>query len=270
MNQVPDTFQILSENHLGFLPYEIGVRASSLHHNSRVYLADCMDLLRQTPDKYYHLCVVDPPYGINAANMQMGSAPNRSRTDGHGSGPGISTAAKLKGRLNSGGGKLKNKALNRSEIGWDNEIPDAEYFAELSRVSKNLVIWGGNYFPLPPTRCILCWNKLQPWENFSQFELAWTSFDKPAMLLSLSNTGGANSETKIHPTQKPVKLYQWIYRRLLPDGGKVLDTHLGSGSNRIAADMARNIDFTGYEIGLDYYASQEKRWQQYKSQLSMF
>jgi len=237
---------------------------------SEVFNIDCMEGMKQYPDKYFDLAVVDPPYGINAPNMQMGSHPTRSKYDGFGSGPGISTAVKLKGRLNTGSGKLKNRMLNKSKIGWDNEKPTAEYFTELFRVSKNQIIWGGNYFGLPETRCIICWDKLQPWDNFSQWEMAWTSFDKPAKMFRLSNTGGANSETKIHPTQKPVKLYSWTYHTFLPEGGKVIDTHLGSGSNRIAADKAGNIDFTAYEIDQDYLKAQEKRYREFKQQLVLF
>lgn len=148
---------------------------------------DNMAMMARYPDKYFDLAIVDPPYGINAPNMTMGSNPNRNEPGQYG---GVSTAVKLKGRLNSGGGKLKNRMLNKSNINWDNSKPTEEYFKELKRVSKNQIIWGGNYFVLPPSRCMLCWNKLQPWENFSQFELAWTSFDKPAGLVSLSNTGG--------------------------------------------------------------------------------
>ena len=127
---------------------------------------------------------------------------------------------------------------------------------------------GGNYFHLPPTRCIICWDKMQPWENFSQFEMAWTSFDKPAMLLSLSNRGGANLEKKIHPTQKPVKLYAWILKRLANDGNKILDTHLGSGSSRIAA-YNMGFDFVGFELDKEYFEAQEKRFKDYVSQLKI-
>lgn len=171
------------------------------------------------PDQWFDLAVVDPPYGINAAKMQMGSHPTRSRTDGHGSGPGVSTASRLKGRLNNGSGKLKNRILNKSSIDWDNEVPGDEYFKELFRVSKNQIIWGGNYFPLPPSRGIIVWDKCQPWDNFSQVEIAWTSFDMPAKIFRYSNTGGANAEKKIHPTQKPTQLYDWIYSRFLQGGG---------------------------------------------------
>lgn len=141
--------------------------------------------------------IVNHPYGINATEMQMGSNPNRNEKGQYG---GTSTAVKLKkGRLNSGAGKLKNRLLNKSEIDWDNEIPSDDYFNELFRVSKNQIIFGGNYFPIlwkNQTRGIGYWNKIQPWDNFSQFELIWTSFDFPAFEVKLSNRGGNNSEKK--------------------------------------------------------------------------
>lgn len=237
---------------------------------SEVFNSDCLEGMKQYPDNYFDLAIVDPPYGINAPDMQMGSNPNRIHKDG--SGPGISTAKKVKNRLqrlNGGGGKLKNRILNKSIIEWDNEIPSSEYFAELMRVSKNQIIWGGNYFPLPPTRCIVCWDKMQPWDNFSQWEMAWTSFDKPAKMFRYSNTGGANSETKIHPTQKPIKLYDYLYHNFAEPGQKILDTHLGSGSNRISADRF-GVDFIAFERNLMHFNDQEKRFQQYKSQLKLF
>lgn len=214
-----------------------------------VHNCDCMELLKATPDKFYDLAIVDPPYGINAPAMSIGTNLNRndgwSRTE--------STAVKArKGRLNSGGGKLKNRLLNTSDIGWDNAVPTKEYFEELFRVSKNQIIWGGNYFDLPPTRCVICWDKCQPWENFSQWEMAWTSFDKPAALFSYSNTGGANKDKKIHPTQKPVELYKWLLNKFAKQGDKILDTHLGSASSAVAAnDMGFYID--GAELNIDYF-----------------
>ena len=230
---------------------------------------DCMDYMDGISDKYFDLAIVDPPYGINASNMQMGSHPTRSRNDGFGSGPGISTAVKLKGRLNSGSGKLKNRILNTSKIGWDNRIPSPEYFKELFRVSKNQIIWGGNYFPLDPTRGIAVWNKMQPWDNFSQCELAWTSFDCPAKLISLSNTGGANQETKIHPTQKPVKLYKWLIKNYANPGDKILDTHGGSMSIAIACHEM-NFDLTLCEIDKDYYEAGFKRVDEAMKQQVLF
>jgi len=236
---------------------------------SEVFNIDCLGYMNQISDKYFDLAIVDPPYGINAAKMQMGSHPNRSRTDGFGSGPAISTVVKLKGRLNSGSGKLKNRLLNKSEIDWDNDIPDKEYFNELFRISKNQIIWGGNYFDLPPTRGIVAWNKLQPWDNFSQFELAWTSFDVPAKLFSYSNTGGANKEKKIHPIQKPIKLYKYLIDVFAEKGDKILDTHLGSGSSRIACHEM-GFDFTGLEINKGYFDASIKRFSEYESQLKIF
>jgi len=219
---------------------------------------DCMEYMATLPDKAFELAIVDPPYGINAPNMQMGNNPNRSRNDGYGSGPAISTTNRLQ-RLNGGGGKLKNRILNTSKIDWDNEKPSELYFQELKRVSKNQIIWGGNYFDLGPTRCVLCWNKLQPWENFSQWEMAWTSFDSPAALFTYSNTGGSNQETKIHPTQKPQKLYSWILKRYAKPGDRILDTHLGSGSSAIAAHQM-GFDFVGCELDKDYYDAACKRF----------
>jgi len=226
-----------------------------------------MEYLRKCSDNQFDLAIVDPPYGINAENMQMGSNPNRSRADGHGSGPGISTAVKSKKnrlqRLNGGGGKLKNRLLNRSEINWDYEIPSPEYFEQLKRVSKNQIIWGGNYFPLPPTRGIVAWNKLQPWDNFSQFELAWTTFDRPAKLYRVSSTGGNNTEEKIHPTQKPLKLFTDILLDYGEEGNTVLDCYAGSMTTAIAA-MKTNRRFICIEKDAEYYEKGVQRAKEYE------
>lgn len=164
---------------------------------------------------------------------------------------------------------MKDRFLNKSDIDWDDAPPSPEYFKELFRVSKNQIIWGGNYFDLPPTRCVLCWNKLQPWENFSQWEMAWTSFDKPAGMFTKSNTGGANKETKIHPTQKPVDLYKWILRKYAMVGDRILDTHLGSGSIAIAChDLG--FELTACEDKERYYKDTMMRIKKHQRQLSMF
>ena len=238
---------------------------------SEVFNMDCMEGMKQYPNGYFDLAIVDPPYGINAANMSMGSNPKRNGRDARGELQygNISVAQKLKkGRLNSGGGKLKNRLLNTAKIDWDNEPPTPAYFLELKRVSKQQIIWGGNYFHLPPTRGIVVWDKRQPWENFSQVELAWTSFDCPAKLYSQSNKGGANNETKIHPTQKPVKLYTYLLQHFAKPGYKILDTHVGSGSSRIAAHQM-GYDFTGYEIDTEYFLAQEKRFKLITSQQTL-
>lgn len=216
---------------------------------SETHNTDCMEYMATIPDKFFDLAIVDPPYGIQADNMTMGS------NKGY-----ISTAKKLKskGRLNSAEGKLKNRLLNNSDASWDIP-PSEEYFKELFRISKNQFIWGGNYFPLPPTRGIVFWDKMQPWENFSQFELAWTSFDCTAKLVRMSTRGGSNKEQRIHPTQKPVDLYAWIYKNYAKDGYKIFDSHLGSGSNRIAA-YKLGFDFYACEINKEYFDAQEERF----------
>ena len=222
--------------------------------NATLHLGDCLEGMREMTGKIFDLAIVDPPYGINAPAMSMGQ--NLNRDDGWKRE--ASTAVKLKGRLNSGGGKLKNRLLNKSDIGWDCEVPSQEYFDLLFRVSGNQIIWGGNYFDLRPSRCVLCWDKCQPWENFSQWEMAWTSFDKPAALYSYSNTGGANKETKIHPTQKPVQLYSWILSRYGTPGQHILDTHMGSGSSVIAC-LDRGYMVTAFEINPEYFDMACKR-----------
>jgi len=206
---------------------------------SEAYNIDCMEYMKNIPDKYYDLAIVDPPYGIGAPKM---SATPCQRKNGY-------------NRLNQGSGKLKNRVLNNSNCEWDNAIPTQEYFNELFRVSKNQIIWGGNYFPLPPSRCVLCWDKVQPWENFSQIELAWTSFDSPAQIFKYDNRTG----NKIHPTQKPIALYAWLLNKYAKQGDKILDTHLGSGSSRIAA-YKLGFDFVGCEIDKEYFDEQEKRF----------
>jgi site-specific DNA-methyltransferase (adenine-specific) len=231
-----------------------------------LYNMDCMEGMKEIPDKYFQLAIVDPPYGINAPNMNMGTHKTR-KADGY---PGESTADKLrKGRLNQGSGKLKNRALNTMNCDWDFEPPTDEYFKELFRVSQNQIIWGGNYFNLSPTRGIAVWDKCQPWENFSQVELAWTSFDKPAALFRYSNTGGANKEKKIHPTQKPVDLYLWLLQKYAISGDKILDTHTGSASSLIACHKL-GFNYIGFEISEQYYESAIKRLNDVKKQISLF
>lgn len=216
---------------------------------SETYNMDCMEYMLGCPDKFFDLAVVDPPYGINATTMNMGAANGYE-----------STATRLrKGRLNAGAGKLKDRALQRMPAEWDCNPPGPEYFRELFRVSRNQIIWGGNYFPLPPTRGIVCWDKMQPWENFSQVELAWTSYDCPAKLVRISSRGGANREPKIHPTQKPVELYAWIFEKFAGGGYKILDTHMGSGSSRIAAYRA-GLDYYGCEIDEGYFRDAQERF----------
>jgi site-specific DNA-methyltransferase (adenine-specific) len=197
---------------------------------SQVTNEDCMELMSRYPDKYFELAIVDPPYGIGISKN-----PFRQK---------------------------------HSKKIWDDAIPKENYFTELFRVSKNQIIWGGNYFNLEPTQCFIIWDKIQP-ENFSSAmcEMAWTNFEKPAKII---RKRVVNSEAnKIHPTQKPVKLYEWILKNYASEGDKILDTHLGSGSSRIAADKM-GFDFYACELDSDYFEAQEKRFKEYKSQLILF
>ena len=205
---------------------------NNLNTVSEVFNQDCLIALKQYPDNYFDLAIVDPPYGI---------AKNPSKHGGTGS------------------GKLKNRVLNKNAKKfkeWDIKPPQ-NYVDELLRVSKNQIIWGGNYFELPATRCFVIWDKQQPFKNFSAAEYAWTSFDMPSKIFSLATT--RTGETKIHPTQKPVALYDFLYINFTQKGIKVLDTHLGSASNRISA-YKNQVDFVGYEIDTDYYTSGNKRF----------
>lgn len=187
---------------------------------SEVHNIDCIEYMRTLPDKAFSLAIADPPYGIREAGGQTG-----------------------------GSGKLKGRVFNNGRIDrWDN-APSAEFFSELLRVSENAIIWGGNYFALPPTRCFVCWDKVQPWENFSQVEFAWTSFSGPALLFRYDNrTGG-----KIHPTQKPVELYAYLLQKFATTGGVIFDPMMGSQSSRIAAHKL-GFDFVGCELDEDYFA----------------
>lgn len=215
------------------------------------YCMDCMEGMAQFPDKYFDVAIVDPQYGINAPHMSMGTNRNRTK-DGY---PAESTASRL-----------------RREMGvkeWDSKPPDEKYFNELFRVSKNQIIWGGNYFNLPPTRCFVVWDKIQPWDAFSQVEMAWTSYNLPAKLFRYSNTGGANAEKRIHPTQKPIALYEYLISAFKLYGSTVLDTHVGSASSLIAYHKA-GIKFVGFEIDSEIYELSNARLEREKAQLSLF
>lgn len=149
---------------------------------------------------------------------------------------------------------------------WD-VAPPAEYFRELARVSKNQIIWGGNYFDLPPTRCFLIWRKLTISDSFTMAmaEYAWTSFNANAKCFEYP----PQDSSRFHPTQKPVALYRWIYKHYAKPGDKILDTHLGSGSSRIAAYDA-GLDFVGCEIDKEYFDKQEERFAAHTAQQSLF
>jgi site-specific DNA-methyltransferase (adenine-specific) len=209
-----------------------------------VHNMDCMIGMSEYPDKYFDLAVVDPPYGIGED-----------------------------GKKNHSRGKLA-KAKQFIEKNWDRIIPDKFYFEELLRVSKNQIIWGGNYYGLPASSCWLVWDKLNGGTDFADCELAWTSFTSAVRKFTYRWAGMLqgdmkNKEWRIHPTQKPVKLYDWILTHYAKPGMSILDTHVGSGSSRIAADK-HGLDFIGYELDLDYWTAQEKRYAEYKSQMTLW
>lgn len=202
---------------------------------------DCMVGMAEYPDKYFDLAVVDPPYGIERFKKPSGKT------------------------------RFKNSKLMQEQgLNWDIK-PTENYWDELFRISKNQIVWGANNFQMPPSEYFLIWDKQQTVENFATAEYAWVSMGlkKPAKIFTYS-IHKHNHTDKIHPTQKPISLYDFIYQTYIPKGGKVLDTHLGSGSNRIAADKAGNIDFVGFELDKDYFDAQEKRWAEYKKQLILF
>jgi len=200
---------------------------------------DNMELMARYPDNYFDLAIVDPPYGIGGDSLHSNRA--------------------LKGA-----GKLKNRALNTGNTKWD-IAPNKIYFDELKRVSKNWIIWGGNYFELGRIRCFIAWDKCQPWENFSQVELAYTSFDKPSSLFKFDN----RTTDKIHPTQKPVALYKWLLDKYAKPNDKILDTHLGSGSIAIACHDY-NFELTACELDQEYYDKAIKRISNHVSQQKLF
>jgi len=195
---------------------------------------DCMVGIAKFPDNFFDLAIVDPPYGLPDDSVH-------------------------------GRGKLKNRVLNSMNTDWDVK-PTDKYFIELFRVSKNQCIWGGNYFELPATRGICIWDKDQPFDNFSAFEYCWTSFQTTSRIYKEATT--RTNELKIHPTQKSIKLYKWLLKNYAKAGDKILDTHLGSGSSRIAC-YDGGFDFWGYEIDKDYFESQEKRFKNHISQLQL-
>lgn len=210
---------------------------------SESYLMDCMRYMSTIPDEWFDLAVVDPPYFEDyGKEIYPGAA--------------ISTTGIKRNRFHS-----KH---------W--EVPDERYFNELYRISKNQIIWGINYYE-KYANCVgrIVWDKVNDSSSFSKCEIAMKSFGISVDIFRFMWNGMLqgdmkNKETRIHPTQKPVALYSWIYGKFLPQGGKVFDSHLGSGSNRIAADKAGNIDFYATEIDADYFNAQEKRWREYKAQ----
>ena len=200
---------------------------------------DNMELMARYPDNYFELAIVDPPYGIKASS-------------------GSSTNGTMRKKIASG--EIKGGD-------WDNSIPNEKYFKELFRVSKNQIIWGGNYFYLPPSKCFLIWDKGESIYNrdFAECEMAWGSFDKCARIYKLF----PNQSDRIHPTQKPVGLYKWILDRFAKQGDKILDTHLGSGSIAIACHDY-GFELTACELDKEYHDKAIERITNHTKQQKLF
>ena len=210
--------------------------------SSEVYLEDCVKALKRFNDNHFDLAIVDPPYGIERFKS-------------------VTTTPSSK--------DVHAKRFQRMET-VNNDKPSDEYWSELFRVSKNQIVWGANNFELPPSEYFLCWNKQQAMPNFATLEYAWVSMGlkKPAKLFTYS-IHKHNQVEKVHPTQKPIPLYDWILQNYAKEGDLILDTHLGSGSSRIAAYKG-GFNFVGFEIDQEYYEKQEKRFNDFKSQLRLF
>jgi site-specific DNA-methyltransferase (adenine-specific) len=197
--------------------------------------------MKSKPDNYYDLAIVDPPYGIGASAKSFINGTSKTKKDYY------------------------------KDNCWDKAIPAPEYFAELMRVSKNQIIWGGNYFTefLKPSRCWIFWDKTIHGNSYADGELAWTSFDKVVRYYRKNICQVEVEGQRIHPTQKPISLYRWLLQKYAKQGDKILDTHGGSMSSAIACDM-EGFDLDICEIDLDYFEAGKKRFETHKQQTTLF
>ena len=204
-------------------------------YKSEVFLMDCMEGMKQYEDNYFDLAVVDPPYGLE--RFKKGG----SHINKHGSEKGL----------------------------WNNEKPTKIYFEELFRVSQNQIIWGANNFELPTSEYFIIWQKSNAEDfSFAMCEYAWTNCNIPAKVYKKLHIQ-VGDKNKIHPTQKPIELYDWIFKNYAKEGQKILDTHLGSQSSRISANKNK-LHFTGFELDPDYFRDGNKRYENFVSQLTLF
>ena len=193
------------------------------------YNMDCMEGMKGIPDRYFDLAIVDPPYGIGISKNPVRQAHKKKQ--------------------------------------WDNNVPPSEYFKELARVSKEQIIWGGNYFDLPATQNYIVWDKRQPHDfSLAMCELAWCSIQKPIKMFSYSVLKEKN---KIHPTQKPAALYHWLLNNYAKEGDKILDTHVGSASSLIACHDLK-FEYLGFELDEDYYNTATERIKKHIAQVDIF
>lgn len=195
---------------------------------------DCLAGMARYPDKHFDLAIVDPPYGIGAE---------------------------------AGFGKWGSLKFRQTDKKWDNGTPDHNYFLELSRVSKVQIVWGGNYFNLPPSRCFIVWDKGAGMRGrtYAEAEQAWCSLDANSKIFTYDALANGDYKGRIHPTQKPVALYKWLLKNYAKQGDKILDTHVGSASSLIACyDMG--FDAVGFELDADYYKASKERLEDFMRQ----
>ena len=198
-----------------------------------IFNSDCLEAMKVMPDNFYDLCISDPPYGIDVTKMNMGDR--------------------------------KRNTIDKQKT-WDTAVPTKEYFNQLFRISKNQIIWGGNYFELPPSQYFAIWDKGETMygRDFAECEFAWVRKGGTRIYKK-----GPNQLDRIHPTQKPIALYKWLLTNYAKEGNKILDTHLGSCSSVIACiDMG--FEITGYEIDTDYFEASKKRIKNHIQQLEIF
>ena len=203
-----------------------------------LYNKDCMEAMKDMADNQYGLAIVDPPYGLERF------------------------------KASDGGNSKKIKSFGDKNKNWNNIKPNKEFFNELFRVSKYQIIWGSNNFDLPTSEYFIIWQKSNALDfSFAMVEQAWTNVKKPAKLFV--NLHVHNKDKRIHPTQKPVKLYEWLLMNYAKEGDKILDTHLGSGSIAIACHNLK-YDLDAYEIDKEYYEATMKRFNNHTSQKQLW
>lgn len=203
---------------------------------NKIHLGDCLEFMKQLPDKSIDLVLTDPPYGIGAS-VGFG----RSQ-------------------------RISSKIIKKDS--WDNEIPSSEIFNEINRISTNQIIWGGNYFPLPVTRCFYVWDKLNAGRDFADCEMAWTNYDKVARMYQLRVANADGVGERFHPTQKPLRLFKWCLQQSGLEKGTVLDCFSGSGTTALAChDLG--LDFICIEKDPDYHAASVKRLEEHKRQMRL-
>ena len=201
---------------------------------NKIHNQDCLEAMKLMQDNQYDLAIVDPPYGLERFKK---------------------------------GGSVVNKYGDEKKH-WNNIKPKKEYFTELFRISKKQIIWGANNFNLPTSEYFVIWQKGNALDfSFAMVEMAWTNIKKPAKLFKHLHV--QNKDKRIHPTQKPVKLYEWLLDNYAKEGDKILDTHLGSGSIALACHN-RGFDLTGFEIDKEYFDNAVERLRVHQSQLTMF